>query len=84
MAKLICDMEDHLQAIEQQAIRWHSESDVSNRLETIPGIGAQRRHVVGATLQGQQSDPIASKAGQDRTLASDDCNTTSKPLNITN
>ncbi|WCK69532.1 IS110 family transposase (plasmid) [Agrobacterium tumefaciens] len=39
LAKLVCDLAQRLQAIEKKLISWHYKDDLSNRLETIPGVG---------------------------------------------
>jgi transposase len=39
LAKLVCDLAQRLQAIEKKLISWHYKNDLSNRLETIPGVG---------------------------------------------
>jgi hypothetical protein len=39
LAKLVCDLAQRLQAIEKKLISWHYKNDLSNRLETISGVG---------------------------------------------
>lgn len=39
LANLVCDLAQRLQAIEKKLISLHHRNDLSNRLETIPGVG---------------------------------------------
>jgi len=60
LAKLVCDLAQRLQAIEKKLISWHYKNDLSNRLETIPGVGV----VTASALSSIVPDPQALKSGR--------------------
>ena len=60
LAKLVCDLAQRLQAIEKKLISWHYKNDLSNRLETIPGVG----FVTASALSSIVPDPQAFKSGR--------------------
>nr|WP_236772004.1 IS110 family transposase [Agrobacterium tumefaciens] len=60
LAKLVCDLAQRLQAIEKKLISWHYKNDLSNRLETIPGVG----FVTASALSSIVPDPPAFKSGR--------------------
>jgi len=59
LAKLVCDPAQRHQAIEKKLIS-HYKNDLSNRLETIPGVG----FVTASALSSIVPDPQAFKSGR--------------------
>ncbi|WLS10576.1 transposase (plasmid) [Shinella sumterensis] len=60
LAKLVCDLAQRLQAIEKKPISWHYRNDLSNRLETIAGVG----FVTASALSSIVPDPQVFKSGR--------------------
>jgi transposase len=60
LASLVCDLARRLQAIEKKLISWHYRNDLSNRLETIPGVG----FVTASALASIVPDPKAFRSGR--------------------
>lgn len=55
LAKLVHDLQQRLQAIEKQLTRWHYTNDLSNRLETIPGIGLVTASALASSIPDQST-----------------------------
>jgi transposase len=49
-----------IQAIEKKLISWHYRNDLSNRLETIPGVGLVTASALASTIP----DPEAFRSGR--------------------
>ncbi len=60
MVRLVCDLAQRLQAIEKKLISWHYRNDLSNRLETIPGVG----FVTASALASIVPDLAAFRSGR--------------------
>ena len=60
LAKLVGDLTLRLQAIEKRLVSWHYRNELSNRLETIPGIG----FVTASALASIVPDPEAFRSGR--------------------
>lgn len=60
LARLVCDLADRLQAIEKKLVSWHYRNDLSNRLETIPGVGL----VTASALASIVPDPEVFRSGR--------------------
>lgn len=60
LARLVQDLQGRLSDIEKRLASWHYHNDVSNRLETIPGVGI----VTASALASIVPDPRAFSSGQ--------------------
>lgn len=60
LARLVCDLTQRLQTIEKKLVSWHYQNDLSNRLETIPGVG----FVTASALASIVPDPEVFRSGR--------------------
>jgi transposase len=60
MAKLVQDVQAKLTELEKRLTRWHYSNDISNLLETIPGVGV----VTASALASIVPDPHGFKSGR--------------------
>jgi transposase len=60
LARLVQDLQVRLTEVEKRLASWHYQNDVSNRLETIPGVGI----VTASALASIVPDPRAFSSGR--------------------
>jgi transposase len=60
LAQLVFDLQGRLRTIDKQLAHWHSTNDLSNQLETIPGIGL----VAASALASSIPDPSTFRSGR--------------------
>ncbi|PJG44982.1 IS110 family transposase [Sphingobium sp. LB126] len=60
LAGLIQELQAKLTAVDKQLTRWHYQSDVSNLLETIPGVGI----ITASALVSSVTEPNAFKSAR--------------------
>jgi transposase len=60
LAQLVFDLQERLRTIDKQLAHWHYTNDLSNQLETIPGIGL----VTASALASSIPDPNTFRSGR--------------------
>jgi transposase len=60
LAGLVFDLQERLRTIDKQLAHWHYTNDLSNQLETIPGIGL----VTASALASSIPDPSTFRSGR--------------------
>jgi transposase len=60
LAQLVFDLQERLRTIDKQLAHWHYTNDLSNQLETIPGIGL----VTASALVSSIPDPSTFRSGR--------------------